>query len=154
MRLGSNGESQPENGGVMRIAALLATLLSGCFPGIASAAGDCDVGSLLGQYIFTGRGFIEAVEPSIQRMHYGIFVFDGAGKFTGKQSSSRGGKIGREKLQGAYTLDPDCSGTMSFGSILKPGSETHWDLYVSEDHKRGNIIRMDEGNMAVRSFEK
>ena len=154
MRLGSNGESQPENGGVMRIAALLATLLSGCFPGIASAAGECDVGSLLGQYIFTGRGFIEAVEPSIQRMHYGIFVFDGAGKFTGKQSSSRGGKIGREKLQGAYTLDPDCSGTMSFGSILKPGSETHWDLYVSEDHKRGNIIRMDEGNMAVRSFEK
>jgi len=154
MRLGSNGESQPENGGVMRIAALLATVLSGCFPGIASAAGECDVGSLLGQYIFTGRGFIEAVEPSIQRMHYGIFVFDGAGKFTGKQSSSRGGKIGREKLQGAYTLDPDCSGTMSFGSILKPGSETHWDLYVSEDHKRGNIIRMDEGNMAVRSFEK
>jgi hypothetical protein len=43
---------------------------------------------------------------------------------------------------------------MSFGSVLNPGSEIHWDLYVSEDHKRGNIIRMDEGNMAVRSFEK
>jgi hypothetical protein len=43
---------------------------------------------------------------------------------------------------------------MTFGSILKPGSQTHWDLYVSEDHKRGNINRMDEGSMAVRSFEK
>ena len=138
----------------MRNVALLATVLTGCFPGFASAAGECDLGSLRGQYIFTGRGFIEAVEPGIQRVHYGIFAFDGAGKFTGKQSSSRGGRIGREKLQGAYTLDPDCTGTMSFGLILRPGSETHWDLYVSEDHKRGNIIRMDEGNMAVRSFEK
>jgi hypothetical protein len=51
-------------------------------------------------------------------MHYGIFVFDGAGKFSGKQSSSRGGKIGRETLQGSYTLDGDCTGTMTFGSIL------------------------------------
>ena len=136
----------------MRIAAVLATILSVCFPELASAA--CGAGSLQGQYIFTGRGFIESVEPGIQRMHYGIFVFDGAGKFAGKQSSSRGGKIGREKLRGTYTLDPDCSGTMNFGSILKPGTEIHWDLYVSEDHKRGNLIRMDEGNMAVRSFEK
>jgi hypothetical protein len=136
----------------MRIVAILATILSVCFPELASAA--CDAGSLQGQYIFTGRGFIESVEPGIQRMHYGIFDFDGAGKFAGKQSSSRGGKIGREKLRGTYTLDPDCSGTMNFGSILKPGTEIHWDLYVSEDHKRGNLIRMDEGNMAVRSFEK
>ena len=89
----------------MRTAALAATILTVCFSGLASAA--CDAGSLQGQYIFTGRGFIEAVEPGIQRVHYGLFVFDGAGKFTGKQSSSRGGKIGREKLQGSYTLDPD-----------------------------------------------
>jgi len=51
-----------------------------------------------------GRGFIEPGQPGIQRVHYGIFVFDGTGKFSGKQSSSRGGKIGREKLQGTYTI--------------------------------------------------
>jgi hypothetical protein len=114
----------------------------------------CSVNSLQGQFIFTGRGFIESVDPGVQRVHYGVFIFDGVGKFTGKQSSSRGGKIGREKLEGTYTLDADCTGTMTFGSILKPGSQTHWDLYVSEDHRRGNINRMDEGSMAVRSFEK
>ena len=101
-----------------------------------------------------GRGFIEAVDPGVQRVHYGTFVFDGAGKFAGKQSSSRGGKIGREKLQGSYTLEADCTGTMTFGSILTPGSQTHWDLYLTADHKRGHIIRMDEGSMAVRSFER
>ena len=49
------------------------------------------------------------VSPGIQRMYYSVFVFDGAGKLTGKQSSSRGGKIGREKLEGSYTLDADCA---------------------------------------------
>jgi hypothetical protein len=112
----------------------------------------CDVGTLKGQFVFTGRGFIEAVQPGIQRVHYGVFVFDGAGKLTGKQSSSRGGKIGREKLEGSYTLDNDCAGTLTLGGIL--AGQTHWDLYVTEDRKRGHIIRMDEGNMAVRSFER
>src|SRR5215204_6839045 len=76
-----------------------------------------------------------------------VFVFDGAGKLTGKQSSSRGGKIGREKLEGSYTLDPDCTGTLTLGGIL--AGQTHWDLYVTEDRKRGHIIRLDQGNMAV-----
>ncbi len=71
----------------------------------------------------------------------------------GPSTSLIGGKIGREKLQGTYTLDADCTGTMTFESLLTYG-QIHWDLYVTEDHKRGHIIRMDDGNMAVRSFEK
>jgi hypothetical protein len=120
----------------------------------AFAQEACTVATLKGQYVFTGRGFIEALQPGVQRMHYGVFIFDGSGKFTGKQSSSRGGKIGREKLEGTYTVDADCSGTMSFGSYLNPGGQIHWDVYATSDGKRGHMIRMDEGNMAVRSFEK
>jgi hypothetical protein len=115
---------------------------------------QCTPSTLKGQYVFTGRGFIEALDPGVQRMHYGVFIFDGAGKFTGKQSSSRGGKIGREKLAGTYTLDADCSGTMTFGSYVNPSAQIHWDVYVTGDGKRGHMVRMDEGNMAVRSFEK
>src|SRR5215207_1259166 len=131
------------------IPALLAISLT-----TAWAQGSCSLASLKGQYVFTGRGFIEAVQPGVQRMHYGMFVFDGSGKFTGKQSSSRGGKIGREKLEGTYTLESDCSGTMSFGSYLNPDGQIHWDVYLTSDGKKGHMIRMDEGNMAVRSFEK
>jgi hypothetical protein len=135
-------------------ASLLAIVFTGYLPGLAAAQQPCSTATLQGQFVFTGRGFIEAVDPGVQRVHYGTFVFDGAGNFAGKQSSSRGGKIGREKLQGTYTLDADCTGTMTFGSILNPGSQTHWDLYVTADHQRGHIIRMDEGSMAVRSFER
>src|SRR5215203_5980114 len=94
----------------------------------AWAQAPCDAAALNGRYVFTGRGFIEAVQPGIQRLHYGVFVFDGAGKLTGKQSSSRGGKIGREKLEGSYTLDADCTGTLTLGGIL--AGQTHWDLYL------------------------
>jgi hypothetical protein len=123
-------------------------------PTLAAAQEQCTLGTLRGQFVFTGRGFIEAAEPGIQRHHYGVFIFDGAGKFAGKQSSSRGGKIGREKLAGTYTLDADCSGTMAFGSYVNPSGQIHWDVYTTADGKRGHMIRMDEGNMAVRSFEK
>lgn len=120
----------------------------------ALAAPQCTVATLKGPYVFAGRGFIEALEPGVQRVHYGVFNFDGAGKMTGKQSSSRGGKIGREKLEGTYTLAGDCSGSMSFSFAGNPRTETHWDVYVTADGRKGHIIRMDDGNMAVRSFEK
>ena len=132
----------------------LATLALAILSKSALADAQCTVATLNGQYVFTGRGFIEALEPGVQRMHYGVFIFDGAGKVTGKQSSSRGGKIGRENLEGIFTLASDCSGSMSFSFVGNPRSETHWDVYVTTDGRKGHMIRMDDGNMAVRSFEK
>ena len=72
----------------------------------------------------------------------------------GPRRKAGGSRRSREKLEGTYTLDADCSGTMTFGFILKPGSQTHWDIYVTQDGKTGHMIRMDDGAMAVRSFEK
>jgi hypothetical protein len=129
-------------------------IVASLIPGLAMAQEQCSTSSLKGQYVFTGRGFIEALDAGVPRMHYGAFMFDGPGNFTGKQSSSRGGKIGREKLAGTYTLDGDGSGSMTFGSYVKPAAQIHWDIYVTADGKKGHMIRMDEGNMAVRSFEK
>ena len=134
------------------IVAVLLSSLSVILSAPAHSQGGCGLDALKGRFVFTGRGFIEAVQPGIQRMHYGFFEFDGAGKLVGKQSSSRGGKIGREQLKGSYTLDADCTGTITLGGIV--GSETHWDFYLTEDRKRGHMIRMDEGNMAVRTFER
>lgn len=133
---------------------VFATLALTLLPANAPPERKCTVSTLRGRYVFTGRGFIEALEPGVQRMHYGFFNFDGSGKFTGKQSSSRGGRIGRERLEGTYTMESDCSGTMSFSFIGNPRSETHWDVYVTSDGRKGHMIRTDEGNMAVRSFEK
>ena len=83
-------------------------------PTLASAQEECTVQTLRGKYILAGRGYMEPGDPGVQRVHRGLLVFDGVGNVSGKQSSSRAGKIGHEKLQGTYTLDADCSGTMTF----------------------------------------
>jgi len=122
---------------------------------------QCSNGSLTGRYIFTGRGYIEPIEPGVERAHYGYFEFDGHGNLTGKQSSSRGGQIGREDLTGTYVLNADCTGTLTFRHVAQagvetygPGVDTHWDIYVTSDGRKGNLLRTDAGTMAVRSFEK
>ena len=115
---------------------------------------QCSPQLLKGQYVFAGRGYIEPGEPGIERVHRGIRTFDGNGNVSGKQSSSRAGKIGREKPQGTYTLESDCSGTMTFGTVANPGGQVHWGFYVTHDGRLGHMIRTDPGSMAVRTFER
>lgn len=146
----------------MRYKALAIVLLSiGLATHAATPEQQCSNGSLIGRYIFTGRGYIEPIEPGVERAHYGYFEFDGHGNVIGKQSSSRGGRIGQENLAGTYVLNADCAGTLTFHHVARPGTETygtgvdtHWDMYVTSDGRKGNLIRTDAGTMAVRSFEK
>ena len=119
-----------------------------------SAQAQCSPQTLKGQYVLAGRGYIEPGDPGVERVHRGLLIFDGAGNVSGKQSSSRAGKIGHEKLQGNYTRDADCSGTMTFGSVAKPGAQIHWDFYVTQDGRMGEMLRTDNQSMAVRSFQK
>jgi hypothetical protein len=128
-----------------RVAALTVALAT-CFllsPAAYAAQEQCSVGKLRGRYVSAGQG---------ANLHYGLFDFDGAGKFLGKQTSTREqASPQRENLTGIYTLDSDCSGTMTFEG--QNGTE-HWDLFVTTDRKKGRMIRTDPGVTAVRSFEQ
>jgi hypothetical protein len=84
-------------------------------------------------------------------LHYGASDFDGTGKFLGKQASLRDKvAVQRENLSGAYTLDADCTMTLEG----QKGGTAHWDVFVTNDGKKGRIIRTDFGVMAVRTFEQ
>jgi len=43
---------------------------------------------------------------------------------------------------------------MTFASVAKPGAHIHWDVYVTQDGKTGEMLRTDDGSMAVRSFHR
>jgi len=103
----------------------------------------CSAGKLQGRYVFTGQG---------SNLHYGAFDFDGAGKFLGKQTSLRHAVAAREALSGTYTLDADCTGTMTLQG--QPGGTAHWDVFVTADGKKGRMIRTDSGSTGVRTFEQ
>jgi hypothetical protein len=135
-------------------AAMLVAIWCSSTAGSPDTAAKCTAATLSGRYVFAGQWIIEPIEPGIERIHYGQFVFDGQGKVSGKQSSIRGGKIGRENLEGSYVLDRDCSGSMTFRFLNKPDTDTRWDMYVTESGRLGHIIRMDKGAMAVRTFRK
>jgi hypothetical protein len=83
----------------------------------------------------------------------GAFDFDGTGKFLGKQTSLRyKTSVQRENLSGTYTLEADCTGTMTLEGQL--GGTAHWDVLVTQDGKKGRMIRTDSGARGVRTFEQ
>jgi hypothetical protein len=126
--------------------AIGACLVAGSFM-LAPASGaplQCSAEKLQGRYVFAGQG---------TNLHYGIFNFDGAGRFQGKQTSAREqAKAQRETLTGTYTLDTDCTGTLTLEGEV--GGTAHWDIFVTEDGKKGRMIRTDAGVFGVRSFEQ
>ena len=138
-----------------RLALLWALALAMIVPASAEPMpSGCTPAVLTGHYVFAGRGYIEPVEPGVERVHYGQLTFDGVKIVKGKQTSSRGGKIAREALEGTYSLDADCSGTMTLQFAGRPDSVTHWDFYVTSDGKLGHMIRTDAGSMAIRTFNR
>jgi len=132
---------------VLTSGAIGASLVFGYFsllsPVAYGAQQECSVAKLQGRYIFSGHG---------ANLHYGAFDFDGAGKVSGKQTSLRDNVAQRETLQGTYTLDAYCMGTMILEG--QPGGTAHWDVFVTRDGKKGNMIRTDAVAMGVRTFEQ
>lgn len=127
--------------------AIGASLILGCCflisPIAHGAQLECSAGKLQGRYVFTGQGI---------NLHYGAFDFDGTGSFLGKQTSLRHTVAHRETLRGTYTLDADCTGTMTLEG--QPGGVAHWDVFVTGDGKKGRMIRTDSGAAGVRTFEQ
>jgi hypothetical protein len=73
----------------------------------------------------------------------------------GKETSSRRGNVTREqKLTGTYTLNPDWTGSMTMISLIEPKLRTHYDIFVTDDGRKANMIRTDSGSMAVRIIER
>ena len=133
---------------ILTSGAIGASLVAGSLllisPTAYGAQQACSVEKLQGRYVFTGQG---------SNLHYGAFDFDGAGKFSGKQTSLRyKTSLQRETLSGSYALDADCTGTMTLEGQL--GGTAHWDVFVTSDGKKGRMIRTDAGTTGVRTFEQ
>jgi hypothetical protein len=132
----------------LRRAAVLSSFALGVglvsLSGARSAAPECSVNKLQGNYVFSGQG---------RNLHYGVFEFDGAGNFSGKQTSIRQPNVAqREKLHGTYVVNADCTGEMTMDGQI--GGTAHWDIFVVADGKKGRMIRTDAGRTGVRTFEQ
>jgi len=126
-------------------------------PGVANAGEkknhdeECSAATLYGDYLFTGRADAPAYAHTtgLPSVFAGVFTFDGESKMSGVSSQSRGGAIAvRKNVAATYTLDSECTGTITFSGGEK------FDLFIARDGTEGNFIRVDEGNIATRTIKK
>jgi len=71
----------------------------------------CSLARSAGSYGFTDSGTVIGVGP---RTAVGVFTLDGAGNLqNGVATSSLNGSVAQETFSGTYTVNPDCTGTIS-----------------------------------------
>ena len=120
--------------------------------GSVQAQEECSVATLQGDYLVTGGAQArvdQRDDPMFPVVSVAVNIFDGAGDMSGFATQSLGGVIRqRVPIAATYTLDADCTGTLTFGG----GS--HWEIFVTRDGREGAYIRVDDGFIATRSIKK
>ncbi len=87
----------------------------------------CSNPGLTGAWGYTETGTVVVPSPSgpvqVVAAAVGKYEFDLAGGFTGTQNSSAGGAISQDMKLGTYSLNPDCTGTLTI-HIYDPSGAT------------------------------
>ena len=87
----------------------------------ARAASSCSLASATGNWAFSNSGTVIGVGP---RVAEGVLTLDSTGKvLNGKFSQSLNGIITRGTFTGAYTVNSDCTGALSFNVFDESGAE-------------------------------
>jgi hypothetical protein len=99
---------------------------------------SCDLATLQGTYLFEGNGASVSGTTTTPTAFAGSEHFNGAGAVTGSSTFSSGGTIfPRSPFTGIYTLNTDCTGTLTIGTTLR------FDLYVAPSGDGFTYVQTD-----------
>ena len=128
--------------------------IPGVVPTVHAQEG-CTLATLQGDYLFSGRSDSrdDAPQGTFPHVSVGVHSFDGAGNFAQRSTISRGGVIDHETAIGIYTLNADCTGTVTY-RLEGGAADLHWDIVVTRDGTEGVYVRTDPGTIATRSIKK
>ena len=113
-------------------------------PSLASAQARCE--SINGTYAFAVSltSFIPGPPAILAPWNgIGIMTFDGTGKLSGTQTTNFGGfgVMRNAPFSGTYTVNPDCTGTMTLKSANYPAN--HLNFVVADSGKTMYAISDD-----------
>ena len=117
----------------------LGIILCSALLGLAQAAQahECSVSDAAGRYGYTSSGSI--VTPPVGPFTaVGRVTFTESGTFSGAQTTSFAGNLVDETLEGTFSVNPDCTGSMSasvfHGTTLVRASRLSvvWDIHQNE----------------------
>lgn len=126
----------------MKRTVLLALCLSALFSlGVAAAVSaqdrrPCSNASLAGTWGYTETGTVVTPAGAVSAAAVGRYTFDREGTFSGTQHSSVAGTISQDTKLGTYTVNPDCTATLTLeiygasGALLRRST---WEIVLVED---------------------
>ena len=105
---------------------------------VPAEAGDaaCSLARAAGTYGVSDSGTVVGIGP---RAAVALLTLDAAGNIKGKVTASLNGSVTDSTLSGTYTVNPDCTGTTSFGEFDQSGNllitatvDLVWDANMRE----------------------
>ena len=106
-------------------------------PALAQAGDSaCSFARAAGTYGVSDSGTVIGIGP---RAALALLTLDTAGNINGKVTSSLNGNVTKGTLSGTYTVNPDCTGTTTFGEFDASGNpivtatvDLVWDANMRE----------------------
>ena len=125
--------------------------------GLAAAASaqdhHCSIRGMRGAWGYTETGTVVAPGPTpILAAAVGRYEFESDGTFSGTQNSSAGGTVNQDLKLGTFTVNPDCTGTLtlrifdSSGTTLRRRSTWAIVLVDNVSEFRGIMTSMEFPN--------
>jgi len=116
---------------------------------------ECSNASLRGSFGYTGTGTLldSYVPPPLAGpfAEVGRQTFDGKGNTDATATLSANGNIVKVTIAGTYTVNPDCTGTMTL-NVSPLGAIVHADLVIGGDGAELRAIVSDSGVVESRVY--
>jgi len=116
---------------------------------------ECSNANLRGSFGYTGIGTLldSYVPPPLAGpfAEVGRQTFDGKGNTDATATLSANGNIVKVTIAGTYTVNPDCTGTMTL-NVSPLGAIVHADLVIGGDGAELRAIVTDSGVVESRVY--
>ncbi len=122
-----------------------------------SKAKECSKATLSGSFGYSSTGtLLDSYVPAPYAGPFGEVgrqTFDGRGNTSAKATTSSNGNIAPVTVEGTYTVNSDCTGSMTL-SVSPFDSVVHADFVIDEDGGQVRAIGTDAGLIETRVYTK
>jgi hypothetical protein len=118
-------------------------------PTANAADKGCSNASLAGTFSRRDTGTVLSPAPAAGPIAVvGTLTFDGNGAVTGASVSSQNGTIGHGTQTGTYTVNPDCTGTITV-QVSPGGYSAHYFFVIDDSGSEFQFICTDSGAISI-----
>ena len=123
----------------------------------SAKAKECSKATLQGSFGYTSTGtLLDSYVPPPYAGPFGEVgrqTFDGKGHTSATATTSSNGNIAPVTIEGTYTVNPDCTGSMTL-KVSPFDSTVHADIVIDDDGAEIRAIGSDSGLVETRVYHK